>query len=318
MKRSMRVLSLVMSLLLFVALLPVDAKAADEEYQDAQIISAGSQQGLFPGGSVSNEASDVTTYTPSSSSGLMLIMNADGKNWILPLADNTGKTLDYKVTSCTSSDTGIATVKVVDGKCVATSKKAGIFTVTIRSSSCNTVWNVLSRFTDVTKTGDYFYNPIYWALNFGITTGTSATKFSPYGACTRAQIVTFLYRFANSPAVASTTYNPFTDIKSSDYYYKPVLWAYNNGITTGTSPTTFSPNKACTREQCVTFLWRYKGKPSASASSKFTDVSSSQYYAQAVSWAVDKGVTVGVSSTKFGVGQKCTRGQIVTFLYRCP
>ena len=90
MKRSMRVLSLVMSLLLFVALLPVDAKAADEEYQDAQIISAGSQQGLFPGGSVSNEASDVTTYTPSSSSGLMLIMNADGKNWILPLADKSG------------------------------------------------------------------------------------------------------------------------------------------------------------------------------------------------------------------------------------
>ena len=97
-----------------------------------------------------------------------------------------------------------------------------------------------------------------------------------------------------------------------------MLWAYNRGITTGTSPTTFSPNKACTREQCVTFLWRYEGKPSASASSKFTDVSSSQYYAQAVSWAVDKGVTVGVSSTKFGVGQKCTRGQIVTFLYRCP
>ena len=147
-----------------------------------------------------------------------------------------------------------------------------------------------------------------------MTEGTSATTFSPDAACTRAQIVTFLYRAAGSPAVKSAV-NPFTDVSASDYYYNAVLWAVENGITTGTSETTFSPNESCTRAQCVTFLYRAVGS-AATAKASFTDVSADAYYAPAVAWAVEKGVTEGTSATTFSPDAVCTRAQIVTFLYR--
>ena len=168
-------------------------------------------------------------------------------------------------------------------------------------------------FVDVPENA-YYAPAVAWAVEKGVTEGTSATTFSPDAACTRAQIVTFLYRAAGSPAVKSTV-NPFTDVTASDYYYNAVLWAVENGITTGTSETTFSPNESCTRAQCVTFLYRAVGS-AATAKASFTDVSADAYYAPAVDWAVEKGVTTGTSATTFSPDAACTRAQIVTFLYR--
>lgn len=168
-------------------------------------------------------------------------------------------------------------------------------------------------FVDVPENA-YYAPAVAWAVEKGVTEGTSATTFSPDAACTRAQIVTFLYRAAGSPAVKSTV-NPFTDVTASDYYYNAVLWAVENGITTGTSETTFSPNESCTRAQCVTFLYRAVGS-AATAKASFTDVSADAYYAPAVDWAVEKGVTTGTSATTFSPDDACTRAQIVTFLYR--
>ena len=168
-------------------------------------------------------------------------------------------------------------------------------------------------FVDVPENA-YYAPAVNWAVEKGVTEGTSATTFSPDAACTRAQIVTFLYRAAGSPAVKSAV-NPFTDVSASDYYYNAVLWAVENGITTGTSETTFSPNESCTRAQCVTFLYRAVGS-AATAKASFTDVSADAYYAPAVDWAVEKGVTDGTSATTFSPDDACTRAQIVTFLYR--
>lgn len=170
------------------------------------------------------------------------------------------------------------------------------------------------NFTDVKKS-DYFYDAVVWAVNNGVTTGTSATTFSPDAACTRAQVVTFLWRAAGEPAPKSYS-NPFTDVKRSDYYYEAVLWAVEKGITTGTSTTTFSPSAACTRAQVVTFLYRAAGEPNVSSGNSFTDVKSGDYYYDAVRWAVKNGITTGTSTTTFGPSSTCTRGQIVTFLYR--
>ncbi len=162
---------------------------------------------------------------------------------------------------------------------------------------------------------EFYAIPVNWAVSKGVTTGTSATTFSPNDDCTRGQIVAFLWRAAGQPKPKSNR-NPFTDVSSNQYYYKAVLWAVEKGITTGTSSTTFSPNASCTRSQVVTFLWRAKGKPAMSASNPFADISGKAYYYSAVLWAVEKGITNGVSPTAFGPEQTCTRGQIVTFLYR--
>ena len=154
-----------------------------------------------------------------------------------------------------------------------------------------------------------------WAVENGITTGATSTTFDPSGLCTRAQVVTFLWRAAGQPDPQETQC-PFTDVNPNAYYYKAVLWALEEGITTGMTRTEFAPNEACTRGQVVTFLWRAEGKPDAPAANPFADVSPTSYYARAVSWAVDQGVTNGISQTSFAPGDACTRAQIVTFLYR--
>ena len=169
-------------------------------------------------------------------------------------------------------------------------------------------------FNDV-KPGDYFYDAVNWAVEKGITTGTSATTFSPNASCTRAQIVTFLWRASGSPE-PKTASNPFTDVAANAYYCKAVLWAVENGITTGTSATTFSPGAPCTRAQGVTFLWRANGRKAASAAASFTDVASDAYYAPAVAWAAEQNVTSGVGNGLFSSDTTCTRAQIVSMLYR--
>lgn len=169
-------------------------------------------------------------------------------------------------------------------------------------------------FTDVYE-GAYYADAVEWAVANGITSGTSATTFSPDASCTRAQMVTFLWRAAGSPAPAATI-NPFTDVDSGAYYYDAVLWAVEQGITSGTSATTFAPDAAVTRGQTVTFLYRAAGAPAVSGSSAFTDVAADAYYASAVVWAVSEGVTNGTSATTFSPDADCTRAQIVTFMYR--
>lgn len=174
------------------------------------------------------------------------------------------------------------------------------------------------NFIDV-KTTDYFYNSVKWAVGKNITNGTSSTTFSPYKSCTRAEIVTFLWRAAGSPE-PTVTRNPFRDVNAVTHssYYKAILWASQKGITSGTSATAFSPDQVCTRAQIVTFLYRYAGQPSGYYSNPFKDVSatSEASYYNAVLWAVGKGITTGTSATTFSPYASCNRAEAVTFLYR--
>ena len=169
------------------------------------------------------------------------------------------------------------------------------------------------NFWDV-KQGDYYYDAVKWAVEKRITEGTGANFFSPNASCTRAQMVTFLWRAAGSPAPKSTV-NPFTDVSASDYFYNAVLWAVENGITTGAGADRFAPGATVSRAQTVTFLYRANGSPAASGAS-FGDVAADDYYANAVAWAVRSGITTGTGNGKFAPNAPCTRGQIVTFLYR--
>ena len=170
-------------------------------------------------------------------------------------------------------------------------------------------------FVDV-ATGSYYEDAVDWAVENGITKGTDDTHFSPDGICTRAQAATFLWRAAGSPKPETRTM-PFTDVPAGSYYYDAVLWAVENGITKGTSDTTFSPNMTCTRAQIVTFLWRSEKSPAAGTANPFADVKSTAYYAGAVLWAVREDITKGTTSTTFSPDADCTRAQIVTFLWRC-
>ena len=170
-------------------------------------------------------------------------------------------------------------------------------------------------FVDV-ATGSYYEDAVDWAVENGITKGTDDIHFSPDGICTRAQAVTFLWRAAGSPK-PETRAMPFTDVPVGSYYYDAVLWAVENGITKGTSDTTFSPNTTCTRAQIVAFLWRSEKSPAAGIANPFADVKSTAYYADAVLWAVKENITKGTTSTTFSPNADCTRAQIVTFLWRC-
>lgn len=166
---------------------------------------------------------------------------------------------------------------------------------------------------DVSK-DSYYYDAVKWAAETGVTTGVGDGLFAPEWVCTRGQIVTFLWRASGSPAPKATEL-PFTDVAADAYYAQAVLWAVENGITNGTSETTFSPDQTCTRAHAVAFLYRMSGSPAA-AGSTFSDVAADAYYRAAVAWAVEKGITNGTSGTTFSPDDTCTRGQIVTFLYR--
>lgn len=211
-----------------------------------------------------------------------------------------------------SSDESVATV---DQTGRVTGVKAGLTTVTATTvNGLFATCEVRVLFKDVADSKKFYYDPVYWALDNNITTGTSPVDFTPGADVTRGQIVAFLYRAAGEPAVSGEM--PFTDVKEGKFYYNAVLWAYKNGITTGTSDTTFSPNGTCIRSQIVTFLWRYCGSEEFAPNDQFTDVKKGSFYEKAVAWAVKKGVTTGTSPTTFSPIENCTRGQAVTFLYR--
>ena len=228
------------------------------------------------------------------------------------------------VTATAASGYQVAQVSAVDkdGKTVSlTDKGDGVYTFVMPASKVD----VTARFAQVQKPeekdpyGDvskdsYYYDAVQWASNKGITNGVADGVFAPEWVCTRGQIVTFLWRASGSPAPKATEL-PFTDVAADAYYAQAVLWAVENGITNGTSETTFSPDQTCTRAHAVAFLYRMSGSPAA-AGSTFSDVAADAYYRAAVAWAVEKGITNGTSGTTFSPDDTCTRGQIVTFLYR--
>ena len=216
-------------------------------------------------------------------------------------------------------DKGYAVAKVlVDGKSVGAVKSYTFKNVTkdhtieaiFMKSNGNPQTGV---FVDVAE-GSYYEEAIDWAVEKGITNGVSSNMFAPNDPCTRAQIVTFLWRAAGSPA--SKSMSSFTDVPADAFYAKAVAWAVENGITSGTGESKFSPNSACTRAQAVTFLYRASGSPAVSDKAEFSDVSTTAFYADAVAWAAKKGITTGIGGGLFGSDNDCTRGQIVTFLWR--
>ena len=232
---------------------------------------------------------------------------------------------DTAVTLTVTPDKGyvLDTLTVLDSKdkAVKLTEKNGKYTFTMPSGKVTVSAAFKAEtpasenpFTDV-PSGAYYEDAVIWAVKKGITSGTSATTFDPDGSCTRAQAVTFLWRAAGSPEPKSATM-PFTDVPAGSYFEKAVLWAVENGITKGTSDTTFSPDASCTRAQIVTFLWRAGGSPAVSGNSAFSDVASDAYYAAAVAWAEKNGVTGGIGGGLFGSDNTCTRAQIVTFLHR--
>lgn len=164
-------------------------------------------------------------------------------------------------------------------------------------------------FNDV-KESDYYAAPVAWAVEKGITTGTSATRFSPNDTCTTGQILTFLWRANGAPKAAGG--NPFADVSAGDYYYQAALWAREKGLVSGTA---FKGDAPCTRAETVTYLWKLAGQPAGGAAS-FADVPADAGYAKAVAWAVKEGITSGTGNNAFSPNATCTRGQIVTFLYR--
>ena len=215
------------------------------------------------------------------------------------------------------------TLTVLDGKDkdLKLTEKNGKFTFTMPASKVTVAATFKAStptgknpFIDV-PAGSYYEDAVIWAVDKGITTGTSATTFNPNGICTRAQAVTFLWRAAGSPAAKSAVM-PFTDVKAGSYYYDAVLWAVEQGITKGTSDTMFSPDATCTRAQIVTFLWRSQKSPAAGMANPFADVAADTYYIDAVLWAVKHNITVGTTFSIFSPDEECTRAQIVTFLYR--
>ena len=169
-------------------------------------------------------------------------------------------------------------------------------------------------FTDVAASM-YYYDAVLWAVEQGITNGVTETTFAPNAVCNRGQMVTFLWRAAGKPEPKSTEC-PFTDVSKDAYYYKAILWAVEQGITNGKTETTFDPSSACTRGQMATFLWRAAGKPVSAGKNVFADVSADMYAYNAVLWAADKGITNGKTANTFVPNEACTRGQMVTFLYR--
>lgn len=240
------------------------------------------------------------------------------------------KTTDKFYYSATASQNALSDIAFLASRYAKTGETVYIpFTIYARYGTTGTGTRQLTgtvaikigqtmNFIDV-KTTDYFYNSVKWAVGKNITNGTSSTTFSPYKSCTRAEIVTFLWRAAGSPE-PTTTRNPFRDVNAVTHssYYKAILWASQKGITSGTSTTAFSPDQVCTRAQIVTFLYRYAGQPSGYYSNPFKDVgatSEASYY-KAILWAVGKGITTGTSATTFSPYASCNRAEAVTFLYR--
>lgn len=254
------------------------------------------------GGSTSNMS------VPSSSGGKTSVDNKDAKP---------GETVNITTTPNKGKVVDTVTVTTADGKTVkVTDLGNGKYSFVMPEGKVTVKVTYKDEeaagFVDVPASA-YFADAVAWAVEKGITNGMGDNSFAPNASCTRAQMVTFLWRLAGSPKASAS--NPFADVDSSSYYYDAVMWAVSKGITNGTGVDTFSPDATVTRGESVTFLFRYAGKPAASGSS-FSDVAASAYYADAVAWAAANGVTNGTGDNTFSPANDCTRAQIVTFMYR--
>ena len=236
---------------------------------------------------------------------------------VSPKSASKGDTVTITVKPDSGYELDTLTVKDASGSKIKVKDKGdGKFTFTMPASKVT----VSAEFAEIetldfadVSTDAYYYEAVKWAAKKGITGGTGDGTFNPNGSCTRAHIVTFLWRAAGSPEPKSTV--SFADVPAGSYYAKAVAWAVENGITLGTGDGTFSPNATCTRAQSVTFLYRALGTAPTTVNG-FTDVTADAFYADAVAWAVESGVTNGTSASTFSPNNGCTRAQIVTFLYR--
>ena len=266
-------------------------------------------------GPTDSGGSSVTTYTITASAGEGGSISPSGRVFA---AHNSDKTFTI------TADKGyeISDV-VVDGKSVGAVERYAFEQIRANHTIHVTFVQTIDEgdtplgslpFPDIPE-GSWYEDAVIWAVDKGITAGTSATAFSPDGICTRAQVVTFLWRAAGSPAPKSDAM-PFSDVPVGSWYYDAVLWAVEQGITAGTSAAIFSPDLNCTRAQIVTLLYRAAGSPAVSGSAAFSDVATDAYYASAVKWAEMSGITSGIGGGLFGSDNDCTRAQIVTFIYR--
>ncbi len=280
-------------------------------------------QWTYTGGGGSSGGSSATRYQVSIKSA------TGGKVTASPKSATKGTTVTltvsvnegYELKSLTakdSSESDISLTKAGTNKYTFTMPASKV-TITptltkIGSEAGSEPTPIVNPFTDVSPDA-YYYDAVLWAVERGITLGTSTTTFSPDMSCTRAQMVTFLWRSAGSPSPANGD-NPFIDVSAGAYYYDAVLWAAEHGITIGTTDTTFSPDNTVIRGQTVTFMYRNAGSPKVYTVSPFVDVPSDAYYADAVVWAASNDITKGTTDTTFSPNESCTRAQIVTFLYR--
>lgn len=257
--------------------------------------------------------SSVSTYS------VTVDKTENGSVSVSPKSASKGNTVTITVTPDKGYVLETLTVLDKNDKEIKLTEKNGKYTFTMPASKVTVKATfmddntMLNYFVDV-KTGDYFYNAVLWAVQEGITSGTDATHFSPNASCTRAQIVTFLWRAAGSPEPKNMS--NFKDVPADSYYAKAVAWAVENGIIGGTGDGKFSPNATCTRAQAMTFLYRASGSPAVIGSATFSDVAANAYYADAVKWAEKDEITGGIGGGLFGADNDCTRAQIVTFLYR--
>ena len=273
---------------------------------------------------------NVYTFTVRSSSGSSSGSSSSSRRYdvsapsvkhgdvtVSPKSASKGDTVTITVKPDSGYELDTLTVKDASGSKIKVKDKGdGKFTFTMPASKVT----VSAEFAEIetldfadVSTDAYYYEAVKWAAKKGITGGTGDGTFNPNGSCTRAHIVTFLWRAAGSPAPKSTV--SFADVPAGSYYAKAVAWAVENGITLGTGDGTFSPNATCTRAQSVTFLYRALGTAPTTVNG-FTDVTADAFYADAVAWAVESGVTNGTSASTFSPNNGCTRAQIVTFLYR--
>ena len=256
------------------------------------------------------------SYTPSYT--VSVDKTENGTITVSPKSASKGDT----VTVTVKPDKGyeLDTLKVLDknGDKVKLTEKNGKYTFTMPAGKVTVKGSFVEEtpvqiFKDV-PVDAYYYEAVKWAAEKGITGGVGNGLFAPNQPCTRAQIVTFLWRAAGSPTPKNMS--SFADVPADAFYAKAVAWAVENGITGGTGDGKFSPDATCTRAQAVTFLYRASGAPAVSGNAAFSDVAANAYYAAAVKWAEKNGITGGIGGGLFGSNNNCTRGQIVTFLYR--
>ena len=287
--------------------------AAGSEYtvtKEATLTAVWSYTGSSSSSSSGSSSSRYTVSAPSA---------ANGSVSVTPSSASKGTTVTITVKPDDGYELDKLTVTDKDGNRLSLSDKGnGKYTFTMPSGkvSVDAAFSKIETvsFRDVEQS-DYYYDAVQWAVEKGITEGTSADTFSPGASCTRAQVITFLWRATGSPQPVSRT-NPFTDVPSNAYYRDAVLWAVEQGITNGVSATRFDPDATITRGQMAALLYRTAGTPAVSGSSSFVDVGANAYYSKAVAWAYQNDIASGTGANRFSPNAVCTRAQIVTFLYR--